>query len=81
MADARVLFYLETGELQATVETPECNYDTYARLLTSTNHVHAVRLDLNDSIDGDGFCYQQTNSFMVISNNVWTRVNNVAKQK
>jgi hypothetical protein len=79
MTGAKVTMFDENGELVATAETAECVFDTRTHYLTSTSHVHAVRLPFQDSIEGDGFSYQQTNSFMVISNNVRTVAHHTGK--
>jgi len=79
MTDARLEMFDEKGALQATAETPECVFDTNTRFLCSTSHVKVVRLELQDSIEGDGFSWQQTNSWMNLSNNVLTVAHNVSR--
>lgn len=79
MNDIRVEMFDEKGALNATAEAPECTFYSDTRFLCSTGHVKVVRLELQDSIEGDGFSYQQTNSLMFISNNVVTLAHNVQK--
>lgn len=79
MTDAKLEMFDEKGTLQAVAVTPECVFDTNTRFLCSTGHVKVVRLELQDSTEGDGFSWQQTNSLMILSNNVLTVAHNLSR--
>lgn len=77
----RLRIYRETGEVEAIAETPECVYDTVTHCATSAAHVQASSADGDYHIEGDGFFWQQTNSFMMISNNVRSHIRSETMQR
>jgi len=62
----------ENGKLQSVVEAPECLYDRLKLTAGSPGHLQMRSGDGKFRVDGDGFLFHQTNSFLTISNNVKT---------
>ncbi|HVU06990.1 MAG TPA: hypothetical protein VHG89_00435 [Verrucomicrobiae bacterium] len=67
-------FKLETftlsGQPEITASAPECVYDTINETASSPGH---LQLDYGAGkfyVEGDGFLWRQTNSFLTISNHV-----------
>jgi hypothetical protein len=69
-------FKLETfntnGSPQAIVEAPECIYDTPNNTVNSAGHLQLRSSDGKIRTEGDGFLWRQDDSFLTISNNVYT---------
>ena len=69
------------GLLQVVVKAPECVYDTQSGLANSSGHLWVESADGKSHVEGDGFLWRQTNSFLTISNNVHTVIENASEQK
>jgi hypothetical protein len=69
------------GLLQVVVKAPECVYDTQSGLANSAGHLRVETADGKSHVEGDGFLWRQTNSFLTISNNVHTVIENIREQK
>jgi hypothetical protein len=54
------------------VKAPHCIYDTMHGLASSPGHVRLETADGSSHVEGDGFLWRRTNSFLTISNNVQT---------
>ena len=54
------------------VKAPHCVYDTIHGLASSAGHLRLETADGSSHVEGDGFLWRQTNSFLTISNNVQT---------
>jgi hypothetical protein len=69
-------FKLETfytnGAPQAVVEAPECIYDTVHNTASSAGHLQLRSGDGKIRAEGDGFLWRQSDSFLTISNHVYT---------
>ena len=67
-------FKLETftvdGRPEMVVEAPSCTYDTSDATASSPGPLHVRTGDGKFRVEGDGFLWRQTNSFLTISNNV-----------
>jgi len=66
--------YLENGQLQITIETPQCIYDRPHASANSPEHLLVRAAEGRFLIEGDGFFWQQTNANLIISNRVHTFV-------
>lgn len=64
--------FTETGETQMVVLAPVCIFDAVHRTASSTGRVEICSVDGKLRHEGLGFFWQQTNNFLIISNNVQT---------
>jgi len=62
------------------VKAPHCVYDTIHGLASSAGHLRLETADGSSHVEGDGFLWRQTNSFLTISNNVQTVIEAGAKK-
>lgn len=60
------------GKLQRIAKAPECIYDPVNGLASSDGEVHMQTGDGQLQIDGKGFLWRQSDSFLTISNQVQT---------
>ena len=54
------------------VLAPHCVYDYVHGVASSAGHLRLETADGSSHVEGDGFLWRQTNSFLTISNNVQT---------
>ncbi|PWU15244.1 MAG: hypothetical protein C5B50_15700 [Verrucomicrobia bacterium] len=66
--------YLENGQVQITIETPQCIYDRLRASASSPEHLLVRAAEGRFLIEGDGFLWLQTNANLIISNRVHTFV-------
>jgi hypothetical protein len=69
------------GATEVVVKAPDCIYDTLHGLASSPGHLRLETGDGKSHVEGDGFLWRQTNSFLTISNNVHTVIENTAEKK
>jgi len=62
------------GKLEVTIMAPECIYDTFKGVANSPGHLQVQTGDGKFRVEGDGFLWRQSDSFLTISNNVRTVV-------
>jgi hypothetical protein len=78
-------FKLETFDTNCTpgliVKAPNCIYDTIHGVASSPGHLRLESADGSSHVEGDGFLWRQTNSFLTISNNVQTVIEAEPKKK
>ena len=67
------------GKPEMIVNAPECVYDTFNRVANSPGHLVAQTGDGKFHVEGDGFLWRQNDSFLTISNNVHTVIENTMK--
>jgi hypothetical protein len=67
------------GKLEWVVNAPECIYDTFKGVANSPGHLQVRTGDGKFRVEGEGFLWRQSDSFLTISNNVRTVVENGAK--
>ena len=67
------------GKLELIVRAPECVYDTFNHMANSPGHLKAQTGDGKFRVEGDGFLWRQNDSFLTISNNVHTVIENTMK--
>jgi hypothetical protein len=60
------------GELEVTIMAPECIYDTLNGVANSPGHLQVRTGDGRIHLEGDGFLWRQSDSFLKISNNLLT---------
>ena len=72
VSDAKYRTYSPTGQGEMTVEAPECFYNSGQRSICSSGPLHVQTADGKFSIEGEGFLWQQTNSTLLVSNQVHT---------
>ena len=60
------------GKLEMIVNAPECVYDTFNHVANSTGHLQLQAGDGKFHVEGDGFLWRQDDSFLTISNHVYT---------
>jgi hypothetical protein len=63
------------------VKAPHCVYDTIHGVASSPGHLRLETADGSSHVEGDGFLWRQTNSFLTISNNVKTVIEIGAKKQ
>src|SRR5277367_2195576 len=63
------------------VKSPECVYDTLHGVANSPGHLRLETADASSHVEGDGFLWRQTDSFLTISNNVQTVIEPEPKKK
>ena len=63
------------------VKAPECVYDTLRGVASSPGHLRLETADASSHVEGDGFLWRQTDSFLTISNNVQTVIEAGPKKK
>jgi hypothetical protein len=66
------------GNLKIIVTAPECIYDTMGGTASSAGPLQLQNGDGKFRVEGEGFLWRQTNSFLTISNNVRTVIENGA---
>jgi hypothetical protein len=66
------------GQPEMLVESPQCVFDSMRREVASDGPLHVQSADGKMNLDGRGFLWQQTNSFLMISNRVRTIIRNTA---
>ena len=54
------------------VKAPHCVYDSIHGVASSPGHLRLETADGSSHVEGDGFLWRRTNSFLTISNNVQT---------
>jgi hypothetical protein len=69
------------GEPGLIVKAPHCVYDTLHGTASSPGHLRLETADASSHVEGDGFLWRQTDSFLTISNNVQTVVEAGSKKK
>ena len=69
------------GKLEITIMAPECIYDTFKGLANSPGHLQVQTGDGRIHLEGDGFLWRQSDSFLTISNNVRTVIENISERK
>jgi hypothetical protein len=62
------------GKLEWVVMAPECVYDTFKGVANSPGHLEVRTGDGKFHVEGEGFLWRQSDSFLTISNNVRTVV-------
>src|SRR5208283_5750439 len=71
------MFYPD-GKLEWVVNAPECLYDTMSGTASSAGPLHLQTGDGKIRVEGEGFLWRQTNSWLTISNNQRTVIENGA---
>jgi lipopolysaccharide export system protein LptA len=72
ISQVKVQTWQITGEPDLIIETPECNYNSAAKLINSPGPLTMRTADGRFFIEGQGFTLFQTNSLLFISNRVHT---------
>jgi hypothetical protein len=66
------------GKLEWVVNAPECVYDTFKGVANSPGRLEVRTGDGKFRVEGEGFLWRQSDSFLTISNNVRTVIENGA---
>lgn len=74
VTQAKCQTFSETGRGELIVEAPECVYDPKQRSINSAGPLKVQTADGRLAVEGEGFTWQQTNSTLLISNRVHTRL-------
>ncbi len=74
VTQARCQTFTPAGQGELVVEAPECVYDPKQRTIRSAGALHVRTADDRLAIAGEGFTWQQTNSTLLVSNRVHTRL-------
>jgi lipopolysaccharide export system protein LptA len=64
--------FREAGGGELTVQAPQCYYDRGQQTISSPGALRVQTADGAFSVEGEGFLYEQTNSFLRVSNRVHT---------
>lgn len=75
----RLQTFNTNGVLQAVVEAPECVYDTTRGLASSAGPLKVQTGDGRIRVEGEGFLWRQSDSFLTISNRVRTTIESEMK--
>jgi hypothetical protein len=67
------------GKMEIVVSAPDCIYDTLNATAVSPGHLQVQTGDGKFRVEGDGFLWRQSDSFLTISNNVRTVIENAPK--
>jgi hypothetical protein len=67
------------GKPEIIVNAPECVYDTFNHVAGSLGQLQLQAGDGKFHVEGDGFLWRQNDSFLTISNNVRTVIENTTK--
>jgi hypothetical protein len=73
---AKMETFNTNGSRQAIGEAPECVYDIKNGVASSAGHLRLQSGDGKARAEGDGFLWRQDDSFLTISNNVRTAIEN-----
>ena len=71
---AKVQTFNEAGVRQMTVRAPQCVFDSKTQTVSSAGRFEMETSDSKLTLEGEGFSFQQTNSNLIISNQVRTLV-------
>lgn len=77
----RIENFTEMGETQVVIQAPSCYFEMATQVASSTGQLHLYRPDQTFSLRGEGFLWQQSNGFLIISNQVRTVVRKKLVQK
>jgi hypothetical protein len=69
------------GKPEMVVEAPSCTYDTSKAMASSPGPLQVWTGDGKFHVEGEGFLWRQTNSFLTISNNVHSVIENAPENK
>ena len=69
------------GKTEYIVEAPDCVYDTLERTASSPGALKFQTGDGKFRVEGNGFLWRQNDSFLTISNNVRTVIENPTESK
>ena len=72
--DARLKTFHENGSNDMTVTAPECIFDSRQHTVNSAGHFKYEGADDKLTMEGVGFYWSQTNSYLIISNQQRTKV-------
>jgi hypothetical protein len=70
----RLLTFREDGPTNLAASAPQCFFNFFSRDLFSDGPLTALAADNRFSIEGQGFLWRTTNSLLIISNQVYTRI-------
>jgi hypothetical protein len=77
----RLEMFDTNGAVEMVAKAPDCVYDTLHGVASSQSHLWVESGDGKSHVEGDGFLWQQTNSFLTISNNVHTVIQTAPETK
>jgi len=69
------------GKLEVVVDAPECVYDTLKGVATSPGQLQVRTGDGKFRVEGEGFLWRQSDSFLTISNRVRTVIEVSSEKK
>lgn len=72
VSDVELTTFQKAGERELIIRAPECEYNQRTDTATSAGPLHVQTADGRFSIEGEGFFWTKTNSFLRISNRVHT---------
>jgi hypothetical protein len=81
ITDLKLEIFDTNGVREVVIKAPHCVYDTKSGSANSPGHLRLETGDGNSHVEGDGFLWRQTNSFLTISNNVRTLVEKTSETK
>ena len=70
----KLLTFDDNGAREMIVQAPHCTFDPTQRSVSSPGRLQVESADGKFYLEGQGFCWQQTNSVLIISNRVRVRV-------
>ena len=69
------------GVTEVIIKAPHCVYDTQKGEANSPGHLRLETGDGDSHVEGDGFLWRQSSSFLTISNNVRTVIEKTSETK
>ncbi|HXI71829.1 MAG TPA: hypothetical protein VNN22_15850 [Verrucomicrobiae bacterium] len=79
--DMNLELFDTNGVKQATIKAPHCVYDTQKGEANSPGHLWLETGDGESHVEGDGFLWRQSSSFLTISNHVRTVIEKMSETK
>jgi hypothetical protein len=81
ITDLKLELFETNGAPKVVIKAPHCVYDAQNGLAYSPGHLWLETGDGASQVEGDGFLWRQSSSFLTISNNVRTVIENTSEKK
>lgn len=79
--ELKLEIFSTNGAPEMVIKAPHCVYNTQSGEANSPGHLWLETGDGDSHVEGDGFLWRQSNSFLTISNNVHTVIEKTSETK